>query len=90
MASHLALMPQIPGQGSTHLRFLQARFVVHSELTVHSGLHIGGDPKNVGEHEQIACPLNTRHRLFRPQGDGLQGSAGSAVRTSILQNRENL
>lgn len=61
MASHLAFMPQIPGQGSTHLRFLQARFVVQSVLIVHSGLHIGGDPKNVGEHEQIACPLDARH-----------------------------
>lgn len=44
-----------------HLRFLQARFVAQSELTVHSGLHIGGVPMKAGKQEQVACSLDTRH-----------------------------
>lgn len=61
ITSHRALMPQIPGHGSTHLRFLHARFTGQSELTVHSARQFGGVPMNVGKQEQIAWPFNSRH-----------------------------
>lgn len=34
---HLALMPQVPGQGSTHLFSEQAIFRGQSEFSTHSG-----------------------------------------------------
>jgi hypothetical protein len=44
MTLHLALIPQVFGQGSIHLRLTQAKFCEHSELDKHSGRHAGGDP----------------------------------------------
>lgn len=49
----------------------------HSELTVHSGLQLGGLPKYVGKQEQTAWPLISRQALFGPHGDGIHGLAGA-------------
>jgi hypothetical protein len=38
----LAFAPQEPGQGSLHLRLMQASFVPHSAWMVHSGRQLGG------------------------------------------------
>lgn len=79
ITSHLALIPQIPGQGSIHLRSLHARFVEQSELTVHSGRQAGGVPMKVGKQLHIAWSFDTRHWLLRPQGEGTHGSVGFAI-----------
>lgn len=70
---HLAAIPQVPGHGSIHFWFTQAWFKGHSELVTHSGLQVGGLPIKPGIHEQTAWLLISRHWLFGPQGDGLQG-----------------
>lgn len=36
---HSAFVPHIPGHGSEHLLFKQARFLGHSLFIIHSGLH---------------------------------------------------
>lgn len=41
---HLALIPQVPGQGSMHFWLEHAWCNGQSELTIHSGLHVGGVP----------------------------------------------
>lgn len=41
---HLALMPQVPAQGSRHFWFEQASLWRQSEFTVHSGRQVGGLP----------------------------------------------
>lgn len=74
---HLVFNPQEPGQGSAHLFSMQALFWGHSELTIHSGRHVGGTPTNPGWQRQTACPLCTRQLLFGPQGDGSQGLSGN-------------
>lgn len=77
-----AWSPHVPGQGSVHFWLLHAWFWRHSELTTHSGLHVGGLPMYPVRHEQTAWPLISRHWLFGPQGDGLHGcvTAGTAGR----------
>ena len=83
MTAHLELIPQEFGHGSAHLLLMHAILVGHSELTVHSGLQNGGEPTNVGEHVQTACPFASRHWLFGPQGDGLHGCDGRTGSSSI-------
>ena len=51
---HFALIPQVPGQGSTHFWLLHASFWGHSELVTHSGLQVGGAPIYPGTQEQMA------------------------------------
>lgn len=52
--THSALIPQVPGHGSMHFWFKQARSNGHSELLTHSGLQVGGLPINPGTQEQTA------------------------------------
>lgn len=78
LTMHWELSPQTPGQGSLHFLLMHAWFVGHSVLTVHSGLHAGGLPINVGIQEQTACPFESRHWELGPQGDGLQTSLNVA------------
>ena len=60
---------------------MQARWVGHSVLIVHSGLHsMYGFPCRPGTHLHEAAPLFSRHSALRPQGDGLQGSIISGRR----------
>lgn len=74
---HMAVVPQFPLQGSIQRWLEQALFNAHSALDMHSGLQVGGAPKNPGKQEQIACPLTSRHWLFGPQGEGLHGFISS-------------
>lgn len=59
---------------------MQASFGAHSELTMHSGLHVGGLPIKPGTQEQTAWLLISLHWLFGPQGDGLQGFLFSSAK----------
>lgn len=71
--SHLAPTPQAPGHGFRHFWLLQASLRPQSELTIHSGRQDGGLPIKPITHEQTAWSLTSRHMLWGPQGDGLQG-----------------
>lgn len=44
MTEHFVFNPHVPGHGSAHLLFIQARLLGHSVLTTHSGLQPGGLP----------------------------------------------
>lgn len=70
---HNAFHPQVPEQGSMHFWLLQAWFLGQSELITHSGLQLGGLPRNPGTQEHTAWLFITLHLLLGPQGDGLQG-----------------
>jgi hypothetical protein len=48
---HLALLPQMPGQGSTHLWPMQVVSWLKSELTTHSARDAGGMPWKAGRQE---------------------------------------
>lgn len=76
---HLAPIPHVPGQGSRHFWLLQALLKTQSELTIHSGWQVGGEPVNPTIHEQTACWYISRQILFGPHGDGLQGSCTTAT-----------
>lgn len=66
-----ALTPQVPGHGSTHLAFTQARVCPQSELTTHSGRQFGAVPMNPLRHgEHTALSRDTMQSLWGPQGDG--------------------
>ena len=56
---HLALLPQVPGQGSTHFWLMQAVSWLQSELTTHSGRQLGGLPWYPGIHAQTHTPLTS-------------------------------
>lgn len=71
--THFAFTPHDPLHGSMHFWLLHALFCRQSELTTHSGRHVGGLPIYPGVHVHTACPLISRHWLFGPQGDGTQG-----------------
>lgn len=79
-----ALRPQVPGHGSWHFWLIQARFKVQSELTTHSGLHVGGEPTQPGWHEHTAWLFIIRHTLLGPHGLGKQGFAGQAGATAAF------
>lgn len=70
------MFPHAPGHGSVHLLLMQANVAVHSEFTVHSGLHRGGEPMKLGRQVQRAMPPNSRHCELGPQGDGMHGLTG--------------
>lgn len=65
--------PHVFGHGSAHFWFIQARSIVHSEFTIHSGLHCGGVPIKLCWHEQTGCSFIFLQLLFGPHGDGTQG-----------------
>ena len=44
LTEHSALRPQAPVQGSIHFWWEQASSLLHSSLTIHSGLQEGGEP----------------------------------------------
>jgi len=73
---HSALSPQAFGQGSLHFWLIQAKWLEHSELLMHSGLQYGGLPIISGKHEHDASSPIARHCAFDPQGEGWQGSEG--------------
>jgi len=71
---HVAWIPHAPRQGFMHFWLLHASVRMHSELTVHSGLHAGGTPRKPATHEHTDCPLFSRQTLLGPQGEGEQES----------------
>ena len=70
---HLALMPQVPGQGSLHFWLRQDSLGEQSEFVLHSGRHVGGTPRKPWIQEQTACWFTSLHWLFDPHGDGWHG-----------------
>lgn len=77
----MASCPQVPGQGFWHLFLIQARFERQSELTVHSGRHPSyGLPMYSGKQAQDPTPFCSLQMAFEPQGDGVQGEVGIAIR----------
>lgn len=81
---HSAFLPHDPGQGSRHFWLMQACWLGHSLLLIHSGLHLGGVPINWGKHEHDGAPLRTRHIAFGPQGEGWQGSTGGCDSSAAI------
>ena len=72
-----ALIPHVPGQGSTHLFLWHALLEGQSELTTHSGLQATyGSPKYSGIHWQAAARFLSEQMALLPQGVGLHGSLG--------------
>lgn len=49
----------------------------HSELTVHSGRQLGGDPKNSGIQEHVAWSLLFLQTELLPHGFGMHGFCGT-------------
>lgn len=74
MTEHWALMPQEPGQGSTHLLLTHACVDGQSGLMTHSGRQFGGAPTYPGRHEQAGLLPLFWHWALGPQGEGTQGS----------------
>lgn len=84
LVAHWALKPQVLGQGSEHLLFMQARWIGHSLLTRHSGRQAGGFPIKLGKHVQTGCWLTVLHLLFGPQGVGEHGSLGTITKKIFM------
>lgn len=76
MTWHRAFNPHVPGHGSAHFWLTHALLSAHSELTIHSGLHAGGEPIYPDWQEHTAWLLTTRQMLNGPQGFGEQGCFG--------------
>lgn len=74
-----AWRPHVPGQGSRHLRLIQARFCAQSALTRHSGLQDGGAPMQYCWQAHTGWPLTTRQLLYGPHGFPAQGSWETAL-----------
>ena len=60
---------------------IHAKWTGQSDCLIHSGLHpsgVRGLPNMPGKQEHSACTAIglTVHRVFRPHGEGLQGSVG--------------
>ena len=85
----MALIPQVPGQGSLHLALMQARLVEQSVLRTHSGLQERyGSPKNPGRHLHAAARPSSEHSALSPQGVGSQGlTTGSGA--GVAENLKN-
>lgn len=75
---HSALAPQDPGQGSWHFWLMQARWLAHSLLIIHSGRQPGGAPTYPATQVQDGLPsADTWHCELGPQGDGWHGFWGT-------------
>lgn len=81
---HSAFIPQVPGHGSWHLFWRQARFEGQSEFNKHSGLQSSyGFPKYPGKHVHDPALFLSLHSALAPQGDGMQGVGLSCTEFSI-------
>lgn len=69
----MALFPHVPGHGSLHFMFMQAKLYEHSLLLTHSGRHFGGAPIYSGKHEHDGDVPCTWHCEYGPHGDGTHG-----------------
>ena len=73
-------MPQVPGQGSMHLRLEHALLAGQSELDTHSGRHCEyGSPKYPRIHLHVALLFLGEQLAFAPQGLGKHGLIGPSV-----------
>lgn len=63
-------------QGSIHFWLTQLLDESHSELTIHSGLQLGGVPKNPETHVHETSPLLLLHTELLPHGLGVHGFLG--------------
>ena len=72
-----ALVPQDPGQGSTHFLLTHVWADGQSELTMHSGRQFGAVPIILGIHWHFAAPDTTWQIAFAPHGGGLHGFEGN-------------
>lgn len=79
----LAFLAHWLTHGSIHFWLIQALSVAHSLLMVHSGRQFGGVPFMSGWQLQTACKFISRHKLFGPHGEGVQGDGFS---TSVITN----
>ena len=81
------MTPHNPGQGSWHFLLIHAVFWEQSELTMHSGLQLGGEPIILGwqEHWHLS-PMILGWLLLGPQGFGSQGSSTSTAAVAIKFN----
>lgn len=83
---HIAFCPQLPGHGSRHFIFLQAKLDGQSWLMTHSGRQFGGSPRNPGMQLQDGPPFTSRQIAFSPHGFGRHGylvSGGSCIGSEI-------
>lgn len=87
---HLALRPQVLGQGSMHFLLTHALSCGHSELTIHSGRQDGAVPKYPTSQVHTLWPLTTLHRLLGPQGDGRQGFTGLSCLSEIAEKNNTI
>lgn len=70
---------------------MQARLNGHSLLLTHSGLQLGGAPKNPGKHEHEGDSLDTLHWELGPHGEGRQGFVDTGITVSSeSQNYQNI
>ena len=79
-----ALALQESTQGFVHFWLIQASWLGHSLLLMHSGRQYGGEPENSGRQEHEAWSLSTWHWAFGPQGDGWQGFPGAGLGAGTL------
>ena len=80
LTEHWAFLPQVPGQGSRHFFWTQAKWLGHSVLIRHSGLQpTYGSPMWSLIHLQAPALSLAEHSALAPQGEGLQGSTGSGL-----------
>ena len=87
MTRHSALYPQVPGQGSIHLFCEQAKVLIQSELTVHSGRQPEyGSPKYSLLQVQTQVLPRTDESALDPHGFGLQGSLGGGGAEIVNRN----
>ena len=61
MTWHSAFDAQEPGHGFLHFWLMQARWLAHSLLLMHSGRQLGGEPTNSGRHEHEGTSPLTKH-----------------------------
>lgn len=85
---HRAADPHVWVHGSPHLLLRHAWFDEHSELTIHSGLQLGGESTKPGWQEHTGLLLISLHMLLGPQGEGVHGSTdfvgGISIKMSWL------
>lgn len=80
----------MPGHGSIHFWLTHALFKEHSELTTHSGLHIGGIPTKPERHVQTAWLFISLHCELGPQGEGWHGFVlGGGVAVFTIEIRDS-
>lgn len=90
MTAQSAPVPHVPGQGSAHLKRMQARPGAQSGLVSHSRRHpLYGSPWKPARHVHAPTPLRSIQSALEPHGDGKQGSMITGVR-SVAVDRDRL